>query len=211
MTQPALVLYSNPMSRGRIARWMLEESGADYSVEYLDYGTTMKSADYLALNPMGKVPAIRHGEHVVTEAAAICAYMADTFPDAGLAPDADERADYYRWLFFATGPLESAITLRALGAEPTPEKESMAGFGTLARALDTLEYAVARHDFIAGDRFTAADVYVGSQIGFGLQFGTMEKRPVFTDYWERVSARPAYGRALALDNAALENAATAPS
>ena len=104
---PALVLYTNPMSRGRIARWMLEEVRVPYRTEVLDYGPAMKSAAYLAINPMGKVPAIRHGATIVTEAPAICAYLADAFPDAGLAPPAGDRDAYYRWLFFAAGALET--------------------------------------------------------------------------------------------------------
>ena len=112
-----LVFYTNPMSRGRIARWMLEEVGCSYRTELLEYGTTMKAADYLAINPMGKVPAIRHGDTIVTECAAICAYLADVFPDAGLAPPPDARGAYYRWLFFAAGPLEAAVVNHSLGFE----------------------------------------------------------------------------------------------
>ncbi len=102
-----LVFYTHPMSRGRIVRWMLEEIGAPYETQVLDYGTTMKAPDYLAINPMGKVPAIMHGDSVVTECAAICAYLADAFPAAGLAPNVTsrDRGAYYRWLFFAAGPL----------------------------------------------------------------------------------------------------------
>src|SRR6266576_6243541 len=110
-----LTFYTHPMSRGRVVRWMLEEIGQPYCTELLEYGTTMKAPAYLAINPMGKVPAIRHGDTVVTEAAAICAYLADAFPEAELAPAADERAPYYRWMFFAAGPLEMAVTNRALG------------------------------------------------------------------------------------------------
>ena len=106
---PDLTLYTNPMSRGRIARWMLEEAGAAYDVVLLDYASTMKAEPYLSVNPMAKVPAIVHRGRTVTECAAICAYLAEAFPDAGLAPRDDERADYYRWLFFAAGPVEAAV------------------------------------------------------------------------------------------------------
>ncbi|HRE36661.1 MAG TPA: glutathione S-transferase, partial [Sphingopyxis terrae] len=105
-----LIFYTNPMSRGQIVRWMLEEVGAPYQTQILGYDDSMKGADYLAINPMGKVPAIVHRGKVVTECAAICAYLADAFPDAGLAPPLEARADYYRWLFFAAGPLETAVT-----------------------------------------------------------------------------------------------------
>lgn len=195
-----LVFYTNPMSRGRIIRWMLEETGAQYRTEIMDYGTTMKAPEYLSINPMGKVPAIRHGDTVVTECAAICAYLADTFPDAGLAPTPAERGAYYRWLFFAAGPVEAAVSNRALGLEPPEDKQGTIGYGTFNAVMDTLEKAVAQNEYIAGNRFTAADVYVGSHIGWGLQFGSIEKRPGFAEYWQRVSNRDAYRRANELDD-----------
>ena len=196
-----LVFYTNPMSRGRIVRWMLEEVGAPYRTEILDYEKGLKSAAYLAVNPMGKVPAIKHGDTVITEGAAICAYLADAFPDAGLAPPPADRGDYYRWLFFAAGPIEAAVTSRSLGFEPKPEQRRMAGFGCLDDVVNTLENAVAGRDYIAGDRFSAADVYVGSQIGWGMQFGSIEKRPAFEAYWEKVGNRPAAIRAREIDDA----------
>src|ERR1700742_504411 len=126
-----LVFYTNPMSRGRIVRWMLEEVGQPYRTEIMDYATTLKSPGYLAVNPMGKVPAIQHGDTVVTEAAAICAYLADAFPERGLAPPLGDRrrGPYFRWLFFAAGPLETAILNRTLGVEIKPEQKRMAGYG----------------------------------------------------------------------------------
>ena len=198
-----LVFYTNPMSRGRITRWMLEEVGSPYRTEILDYGTTMKAADYLAVNPMGKVPAIRHGSTVVTEGAAICAYLADAFPDAGLAPPLSERGAYYRWMFFAAGPVEAAVTNRSLGFVVPEGRDVMAGYGSLEAATDALETAVAGRDYIAGNRFSAADVYVGSQIGWGMQFGSIAKRPAFETYWARISERPAAVRAREIDDALL--------
>jgi glutathione S-transferase len=198
-----LVLYTNPQSRGRVARWMLEEVGQPYKVEVLDYASTMKAPAYLAINPMGKVPALRHGDMVVTENAAICTYLADAFPQAALAPPAGQklRGPYYRWLFFAAGPLEAAVSNRALGFVVPPERERMIGYGTIAQVLNTLEAAVARADYLVGDSFTAADVYAGSHIGFGMMFGSLEKRPAFEKYWQRISSRPAYQRAKELDDA----------
>jgi glutathione S-transferase len=190
------------MSRGRIARWMLEEVGQPYRTEILDYASGMKAPDYLAINPMGKVPAIKHGGVVVTECAAICAYLADAFPDAGLAPPLQQRGAYYRWLFFSAGPMESAVLNKTIGVNMPEGRERMAGYGTFAAAVDTLETAVAGDEFIAGDKFTAADVYCGGNIGFGLLFGWLEKRPAFEAYWARISARPAHIRAAALDDAA---------
>ena len=196
-----LVFYTNPMSRGRIARWMLEEVGVPYHTEVLEYGPMMKSAEYLAINPMGKVPAIRHGGTVVTEAAAICAWLADAFPEAGLAPPAGDRGAYYRWLFFAAGPLEAATTNRFLGFEPPADQQSMVGYGTFDAVMDTLERAVSGGSCVAGERFSAADVYVGSHVGWGLQMGTIETRPAFADYWSRLEGRDARRRAEEIDDA----------
>jgi glutathione S-transferase len=199
-----LTFYTNPQSRGRIARWMLEEVGATYDTQVLEYGGTMKGADYLALNPMGKVPAIKHGNAIVTETAAICAYLADAFPQAALAPTDAERANYYRWMFFAAGPIEAAITNKSLGVDAPIEKEMTLGYGNYETTMDVAEKAVSNHEYIAGDRFTAADVYFGSQIGFGLMFGSIEKRPAFEAYWGRISGRDANKRASDLDNALME-------
>jgi glutathione S-transferase len=198
-----LIFYTNPQSRGRIARWMLEEVGADYETKVLGYAESMKGQDYLAINPMGKVPAIKHGRTVVTECAAICAYLADAFPEAGLAPPAgsESRGPYYRWLFFAAGPVEAAITNRALKVEPNAEQQRFVGYGSFDTAIDTLENALRPGPYVCGELFTAADVYVGSQIGFGMMFGTIEKRPIFEEYFGRLQARPAAARARALDDA----------
>jgi glutathione S-transferase len=198
-----LVLYTNPMSRGRIARWMLEEIGQPYRTELLDYGTTMKAPAYLAVNPMGKVPAIRHGDTVVTEAAAICAYLADAFPAAGLAPPHGDRArgPYYRWLFFAAGPVEAALSNKAFGFVVPDDKKMMVGYGSMADVMNALEIAVAAGDYLAGNRFSAADVYVGSSVGWGMQFGMLEKRPALERYVARVTARPAARRAKEIDDA----------
>ncbi len=200
MADPVL-LYTNPMSRGQIARWMLEEVGAPYEAVILDYAGGMKSADYRAINPMGKVPAIVHGGKVVTECAAICAYLADAFPAAGLAPATDDRADYYRWLFFAAGPVEAAVTNKAMGFVLPEGRERSAGYGSLDDTLDTLETAVTGRSWICGGTFTAADVYVGAQIDWGLSFGTIPSRPAFEAYAARLRERPAYKRQKEIDNA----------
>ena len=199
-----LVFYTNPMSRGRIVRWMLEEIGQPYTTECLDY-ESMKAPAYRAINVMGKVPALRHGDVVVTEGAAICAYLADAFPAAGLAPPLGDprRGEYFRWMFFAAGPVEAAITNKALGFEAPPERRRMVGYGSMEDVMAGLEVAVAHRDYVAGDMFTAADVFFGSQIGFGLMFRTIEKRPSLVAYWDRISARPAAVRARAIDDALL--------
>ncbi|HET9070262.1 MAG TPA: glutathione S-transferase family protein [Amaricoccus sp.] len=198
-----LTFYTNPMSRGRIARWMLEEVGEPYRTVILGYGEPMQDADYLRLNPMAKVPTLVHGKTVVTECAAVCAYLADAFPAAGLAPEPARRGAYYRWLFFGAGPLEAAVTNQALGVEVPEEKRGFVGYGSLPRVLDALETALSGGGYLAGESFSAADVYVGSQIGFGLRFGSIEARPAFAAYWQRLENRPAAVRARALDDAAM--------
>ena len=190
-----VTLYTNPQSRGQIARWMLEEVGEPYEAVLLGYDGAMKAPDYLAINPMGKVPAIRHAGHVVTEAAAICAYLADVFPAVGLAPPTAERADYYRWLFFAAGPVEAAFSNQAMGWKMPPEREMMFGYGNFERAMGVLEQAVAGKRFIAGERFSAADVYVGSMIDFMLRFEILPANAAFEDYLAPLRERPAYLRA----------------
>ena len=195
------ILYTNPRSRGRIVRWMLEEVGCPYTVEIVGYGPPMKSPEYLAINPMGKVPALVHGGQVITESGAICAYLADAFPEAGLAPPAGERGAYYRWLFFAAGCVEPALISKALGHVPPEDRQGMVGYGTYELTLNALEQAVSGRSFVAGDRFSAADVYVGAQIGWGMQFGTIEPNPAFEAYWAGLKARAAYQRATALDDA----------
>jgi len=195
-----LIFYTNPMSRGQIARWMLEELGAPYEQRIVQYGPEMKGPDYRAINPMGKVPAIVHDGKVVTECAAICAYLAEAFPDAGLAPLAEERADYYRWMFFGAGPLEQAIINHAMKWESPEDKQAMLGYGSYELAVETLAGWLADRDYVCGDRFTAADVYVGAQVDWGQAFGTLPPHPVFAAYAERLRARPAYQRGKAIDN-----------
>lgn len=199
---PSLTFYANPMSRARIARWMLEEVGEPYETVVLEYGTRMKSPEYLAVNPMGKVPAIRHGDVVVTEAAAICAYLADAFPEKGLAPPLGDprRGPYFRWLFFTAGPVEAAVSAKSFGLE-APDKAMALGYGSYDATIDALEQAVSGSDYICGDQFTAADVYVGSQIGWGLMFKSIPDRPAFVEYSGRLHERPAAVRATELDDA----------
>jgi glutathione S-transferase len=199
-----IVFYTNPMSRGRIVRWMLEEVGQPYRTEIIEYANA-KAPEYLAINPMGKVPALTHNGVVVTECAAICAYLADAFPGAGLAPPPGsiDRAPYYRWLFFAAGPIEAASTNRSLGMVVPAGREVMIGYGSYETVLNVVEQAVSASDYLAGGTFSAADVYLGSQLSFGLQFGSLEKRPAFVAYVDRLTARPAYQRASDLDNAAM--------
>lgn len=202
----SLIFYTNPMSRGQIARWALEEAGATYEQHIVQYGPEMKGEAYRAVNPMGKVPAIVHDGTVVTECAAICAYLAEAFPEAGLAPNAQERGHYYRWMFFGAGPLEQAVTNRSMGWEAGPDKQAMVGYGSFDLVVDTLAAWFDAHDYVCGDRFTAADIYVGAQVDWGLMFGTLPDRPSFSAYAARLRARPAYIRSKAIDTGLIEAA-----
>jgi len=199
----SLTFYTNPMSRGRIARWMLEETGAAYETRYLRYGPEMSSADYAAVNPMRKVPAILHDGKVVTECAAICLYLADAFPKADLAPPLDARADYYRWMLFAAGPWEAASTNRSLNVEVSPETSGMVGYGDFDRTLDALLSAVPDEGYLLGPKFSALDVYLGSQISWGSQFGSIPKTLRVEAYLGRLQSRRGYIRASELDDAAM--------
>jgi glutathione S-transferase len=197
--------WTNPMSRGQIAHWMLEELGQPYQTNWLDWGPAgNKSADYLAVNPMGKVPTIRHDGVVVTEAAAICLYLADAFPQAGLKPGNDKLGDYYRYVLFAAGPMEQAVTSRALGWEVPEGRDMMAGFGTFDASVDTLERMLKDRDFVCGKQFTAADVYVGSTVDWGLAFKSIPTRPAFEAYAARLQERKQYQSAKAINAARIE-------
>ena len=195
-----ITFYTNPMSRGRIVRWMLEELGQPYETVWLDYATTMKAPEYLAINPMGKVPAVVCDGHVVTEAAAICTWLAQAFPEAGLM--AKDSAGFYRWMFFGAGPVEQAVVNTSFGWKPgTPQEAGRTGYGTIDRVVAALTGHLAANDYFVDGRFTAVDVYVGSQIGWGLRFGTMPGTETLAAYWARISARPALARAAAIDEA----------
>jgi glutathione S-transferase len=199
----AIAFYHNPQSRGRIVHWMLEEINVPYEIKVVDFDKKEhKSPDFLAINPMGKIPAIVHRDTVVTECAAICAYLADAFPSAGLAPALDDpkRGTYLRWLFFGAGCVEPAI-IDHLFSRPPPSRPTAMGYGNYADTLNTLEKAISPGPFILGERFSAADVYVGSAIGWGMGMKAIEPRPVFGAYLERVSQRPAYQRAMAQSEA----------
>jgi glutathione S-transferase len=204
----AYTFFTNPMSRGQIARWALHEVGADYDQVLVDWAD--KPAQFVRANPMGKVPTIIHhsetGDRIVTECAAICAYLAESHPEAGLLPSDSELADYYRWMFFAAGPVEQAIVSRSMGWEVPKEREGMVGFGSLDRVLDTLEGHFDLNAYVCGNRFTMADVYVGSQVDWGLTFGSIPPRQAFVAYADRLQARETYQAAKGIDNDLIQEA-----
>lgn len=195
-----LTFYTHPFSRGRIARWMLEEAGLPYEEVILDYGTTMKAPAYLAINPMGKVPALRHDDTVVTENAAICLHLADLVPEKALLPPPGTaaRGACYRWVLFAAGPLESFITARRHGAL-APARE--AGYGDEADLMRTVEGALAGRRYLVGDRFSVADLYMAALLGYYMRIGELESRPVFEAYAAAHLQRPGAQRANARDDA----------
>ncbi len=201
--------YTVAMSRGQISRWALHEAGADYDQVVFEWAT--RPADYVTINPMNKVPALVHHldgrDHVITEAAAINHYLAETHPDKGLLPDAHEKAAYFRWMFFASGPIEQALLAKMLGWEVPEERTATAGFGSLDMALSAMEGWLSNNDFAAGDRFTMADTYVGSQFVWGMRFGSIPDTPAFKAYVERITQRPAYAEANAIDAKLIEQAA----
>ena len=194
--------FFNPMSRAQIARWALHEAGADYEPVFVDWAN--KPQALLDANPMGKLPTIihHHGghDHVVSEGAAVCHYIAEmSAPD--LLPRTEEKADYFRWLFFAAGPVEQAVTNRAHGWNPDEKQELSVGFGNFDRTIGALDWWFASHDYVCGSRFTMADVYVGSVVDWGMQFGTIPASDSLSAYAERVRSREAYQAGKAIDNA----------
>ena len=196
-----LTLYHAAPSRSSIARWMLEELGEPYDLHVLSLANgEQRAPDYLAVNPMGKVPTLKHGDTVITEAAAICTYLADEFPQARLnVPVGDpRRGAYLRWLFFAPSCIEPAITDRAFPRKEEPRR-GMLGYGDFDTVMAVVAAAVEPGPYLMGEQFTAADVVLGSTLRWGMMFGILPKRPEFVAYVGRLEQRPALKRAIALD------------
>ncbi|CAH1043721.1 glutathione S-transferase family protein [Halomonas sp. TD01] len=197
-----LIFYTHPMSRGRVVRWMLEELGISYVTKAMEYGAEMKSPEYLAINPMGKIPAIKHGNTVVTEVAAILAYLADQFPDKKLAPplESPARGAYCRWLFFMAGPFEMATSAMAYGWKIDDSNAQAVGCGRLEDSINTLERALEKTPYICGDQFTAADILLSSYLWWEIMQKNIPPKEVFKEYIERTESRPAAKRANAIDD-----------
>lgn len=196
-----IVLYHSPQSRSIVAHWMLEEVGTPYRLHLLDlHKGEQKRPEFLAINPMGKVPAIDHDGVVVTEAAAICAYLADAFPEAGLAPQPGDprRGAYFRWLFFGPGSLEPAI-LDRMFPRPAAVPAMALGYGTVDAPLDAIAAAVKTGPYLLGDLFSAADVVVGSGLQWAMMAGAVPQRADLAAYLTRLRDRPALQRVFAKD------------
>ena len=192
-----ITFYTNPMSRGRMVHWLLEELAVPYDMKVLDFEKREhKAPSYLAINPMGKVPAIVHRGVVVTEVAAIAIYLADAYPKAGLAPALDDpkRGAYLRWFFFGAGCFEPAV-IDKMFARP-PVRAGVSSYGTYDDMVAALEKALTPGPFILGERFSAVDVYVGSQIQYAIMTKGLESRPIFEEYIARWATRPALQRVL---------------
>lgn len=204
---PTITLYTNKLSRGRIVHWMLEELGEPYKIQWLAFGTSMKADNFTAINPMGKVPVLQHGDVIVTETPAILTYLADAFPHKNLIPATSHpaRAAFYRWMFFIAGPLETATSQAFLQLEVpeftplgTPSKGFL-GYGSLALTLNTLEQHLQVNPYVCGNAFSAADIYLASHLSFGMHYTkAYPPRAVFTEYIERLNQRPAKQRAEAM-------------
>ncbi len=192
-----LTLYHNPHSRSTVVHYMLHELGEPFEVVPIDLKAgQQKSPEFLKINPMGKIPVLRDGDTIVTEGPAILLYLADKFPKAGLAPaiDAPERGAYLRWMFFYGSCFEPACVDISLKRE-TPA--SMAGWGKPDDVLNTLSAAVKPGPWLLGDRFSAADVLIGSGLAYMLGFNVIPARPEYLDYIARMEARPAHAAAKA--------------
>lgn len=202
MTPPSLVFFHNPHSRSCMIRALLEELGADYEQCVIDFRTDeQRSPDYLAVNPLGKVPAIRAGGEVVTETVALYVWLADLYPQAGLAPALDDpqRGTYLRWLVFYAACMEPAIGDKALKREPGPHMQSP--YGDFDSVVAAISAPIERGPWLLGERFTAADVLWGNALGWITGFGMLEATPAIASYIERVKARPAQQRAQQADTA----------
>lgn len=207
----SITLYTNPQSRGRIARWMLEKIGVPYDVKVMEYGSDIKSPEYLKLNPMGKVPTLTFNDSVITEVVAICTFLAEQFPEKGLAPalDSSARGSYYRWLFFIAGPMEMATSAKAFGWEINDKTAMSIGCGRIQDTLNTIEQTLAKQPYLCGDQFTTADLLMSSYLGWEMMMKVLEPTPVFSEYVERCHQREAAQLANQLDDALMEEPASA--
>lgn len=211
MTEPSLVLYHNPQSRSAGSRVLLEALGVPYTVEIIDFAAGQnRTPGFLALNPLGKLPTLVHGQAVVTEQVAITIYLADRFPAEALAPafDDPQRGPYLRWLAFYGACFEPALMDHAFKREPLDPSTSP--FRDYATVMDTLVAQLSRGDYLLGDRLTAADLLWGTALRWTTEFGIVPRLPVIEEYIKRVGAHPAVVRAGELDAALMAESATEP-
>lgn len=196
----SLTLYTNSMSRGNTVDLLFKLLDVPYQRIELEYGEQMHTAEYLAINPMGKVPALVDGEHIITETAAICVYLADKFIEKGLAPafNSPQRAAYYRWFFFTAGPIEAAFTTHAMGLQLDEAQQKMSGFGSFKRVMDCLETGLSNAaPYICGQQLTAIDVYVGAFLLFMEKINFIENSAVINYYLDTLKSHPKFAKSIA--------------
>ena len=197
-----IILYTNPNSRGRIIRWLLEECGADYEVVPVPYGENgTKSADFLAVNPMGKLPAVKYGDAVITETAALVVFLAELFPEKNLIPAVGtaERGEFYRWLMFAMHA-EYAFMDKWHGIPETPERKRSIGYGSFDEVVATLTAFLRGKEYALGNHFTALDVYLSGLIALGIMWvQVLDMDSELGAFMKRHAARPAFAKSQALD------------
>ena len=197
-----ITLYTNPYSRGRIIRWLLEECGADYEVVPVPFGENgTKSADFLAINPMGKLPAVKYGDTVMTETAALVVFLAELFPEKNLIPTAGtaERGEFYRWLMFAQHA-EYAFMDKWHGIPETPERKRSVGYGSFDEVVATLTAFLRGKEYALGNHFTALDVYLSGLIAWGIMWvQVLDMDSELGAFMKRHAARPAFAKSQALD------------
>ena len=193
-----LTFYTNPQSRGRSVRWMLEECGASFDTVLMDFDGSLQSPEYLAINPMGKIPTLRYGDTVITEAAAIIQFLADIFPEKQLAPTVGtaERGEYYRWFCFMVGPMEAAMMEKFWKLSPPPEASKSLGYGDFERVVHTIEQALTGKSYLVGAQFTAADLYLCAFLQFSYRMQVWPESSVCRNYIQRIEQREAYIRAM---------------
>ena len=193
-----LMFYTHPQSRGRSVRWMLEECGASFDTVIMNYDGSLQSAEYLAINPMGKIPTLRYGDTVITEAAAIILFLADLFPEKQLAPavGSAERGSYYRWFCFMAGPMEAAVMAQFWQFSPPAEASRSLGYGDFERVVRTVEQALSDTEYLLGQQFSAADLYMATVLEFCYRMNVWPDSRVCRDYIQRIQQRPAYARAM---------------
>lgn len=189
-----MVLYTHPKTRGRNVVWMLEECGAEYETVLVNLSSGLQDPDFLAINPMGKLPALQYGDAVITEAAAIITFLADLYPQAQLAPSVGtaERGGYYRWLFFSVNSVEAALMEAAFHFNITPDMRKTLGYGSLERVLQTIDSQLAKQPYLLGNAFQSCDLVLSGLLMLAIRSKTLTPTAAMQDYLARIMARPAF-------------------
>ena len=193
-----IVLYTHPQSRGRNVVWMLEECGAEYETVLMNFGEDLHSPAYLAVNPMGKLPALKYGDTVITEASAIITFLADLFPQAQLAPAQvdGQRGEYYRWLFYTANSVEAALMEVAFQFPIQPAMRKSLGYGSMEQVIATLDVQLSKQSYLLGEHFQSCDLLLAGLLMFAIRTGTLSPTPNMQAYLGRITERTAYQKML---------------